>query len=46
MALKNQIIKVLSQIESIEQEMINGDRNAESDSANFLLHDIRNKRFI
>ena len=46
LALKETIIKVLEQIESIEAEMISNSRNGESDSANFMLHDIRNKRFI
>ena len=46
LALKETIIKVLEQIESIEAELISNSRNAESDSSNFMLHDIRNKRFI
>jgi hypothetical protein len=44
--LKISIVNVLTQIESLEEELINAERNAEGDSSHFLMHDLRNKRFI
>ena len=44
--LKTQIVSVLTQMESLEEELITVERNEQSDSSHFLLHDLRNKRFI